>query len=422
MSAADHQPRKRVRPTRAEAADRHELVRRANIEAVFRTITERAPVSRNELIRLTGLSKPTVLALVAALQDDGLIRDATVRVTMPRAVGRIPVAYEPNPQSAYVVGVDLGGTKIAVALGALTGAALAKVEEATTTDGGAAVVRQIARLAREAAAQAGVAWSRVDAVSVGTPGVVNPDGTIRMADNVNGLDTVHFAPALRRSLRTDVRVENDVNMAALGELAEGVARGCSTFVLLAIGTGLGMGVVVDGQLVRGSRGAAGEVAFLPIGTDPASIAARRRGAFEVSASGSGVQDLVCAELDRHAGATILTRSSTARDVYAAAALGDVVGLRVVEGHAALVARAVLAVAALLDPEMVVLGGGIGANPLHLEPLRAAVAAICPWPVRVETSALGAGAGLVGTLHHARRSLPEIESARVSVRMQTGTPS
>jgi predicted NBD/HSP70 family sugar kinase len=89
---------------------------------------------------------------------------------------------------------------------------------------------------------------------------------------------------------------------------------------------------------------------------------------------------------------------------------------VVDRYAHTLAEAVLGVAALIDPEMVVLGGGIGSNPALLGPLRAAVARLVPWPLRIETSALGARAGLVGALHHALASLPSIESHRVSARL------
>jgi predicted NBD/HSP70 family sugar kinase len=83
----------------------------------------------------------------------------------------------------------------------------------------------------------------------------------------------------------------------------------------------------------------------------------------------------------------------------------------------ILARALLALASLIDPEMVVLGGGIGSNPYLLEPVRAALDDVAPWPVRVETSALGPRAGVIGAVHHALASLPQIESHRVSARMQ-----
>lgn len=397
-------------------SDRHELVRRANVEAVFRAIGEHGPVARNELVSITGLSKPTVLAVVAALEDEGLVHGVPLPTT---GAGRIPIGYQHNAEAAAVVGIDLGGTKTLVAVADLAGRILAEREEPTSHDGGPAVVEQLATLARRTARDAGVPWGRVDAVTVGSPGVVGPDGTLDLASNIAGLGSVHLAGDLRRALRTAVHVENDVNLAAIGELHAGVARQCRTFVLLALGTGVGMGLVVDRALVRGARGAAGEVAYLPIGSDPRTTEARRRGALEVAVSGSGVQTMLRDELARrngHAGPTALTRRSDARQVFAAAAAGDSVGAAVIERYADVVAEAVLGVASLIDPEMVVLGGGIGSNPALLGPLRTAVDRLVPWSLRIETSALGARAGLVGALHHALTSLPTIESHRVSARL------
>ncbi len=386
------------------------------MELVFSAIGEHGPISRNELVRVTGLSKPTVLAIVAALEEERLVRG----VPLPsNGAGRTPVGYAHDPGAAHVLGVDLGGTKVSAAVADLSGRILAEREEPTSGATGPAVLRQLTELCRGVAKEAGVAWSRVDAVAVGSPGVVAHDGTLDLASNIPGLAGVHLAADLRRALRVPVTVDNDVNLAALGELHAGVARTCRTFALLALGTGVGLGLVVDGRLVRGARGAAGEVAFLPIGADPASPDAHRRGALELSASGSGLQAMLRDELATRNGdaATVLTGRSDARQVLEAAAAGDAVGVAVVHRHARVLGRALLSVAALVDPELVVLGGGIGSNPALLAPVRSAVAEVVPWPLRVETSALGPRAGLVGAVHRALASLPSIESERVSARLQ-----
>jgi len=241
-------------------------------------------------------------------------------------------------------------------------------------------------------------------------------GTMDLATNVAGLGSTPLGSELRRKLRTPVSLDNDVNVAALGELHVGVAQRCRTFALLAIGTGVGLGLVVDGRLARGARGGAGEIAFFPIGGDPTTSEAKRRGTFELAVSGSGVQRMLRERLVEFP-STRLTKRSSARDVFSAAATGDQAGVAVVEQHADLIARGLLALGALIDPEVIVLGGGIGSNPYLLEPVRTAVDRIAPWPLRIETSALGARAGLVGAIHHALASLPQIESHRVSARLQ-----
>ena len=406
--------------TARRTTNRHEVVRRANITLVFRTIGEHAPASRNDLVQLTGLSKPTVLAIVAALEQEGLIR-STRLAAEPRGAGRRPVGYEHDPQAAYVIGVDVGGTKTAVAIADLSGGIKAEIELVTSKAGGNAVVRQIVATARAVARQAGIAWSAVDAIAIGTPGVQDSDGAIHMADNIPGLDGIKLAKAVRSNLRVPVLLENDVNLAALGEHAAGAAQGCTSFVLLSIGTGLGLGIVVDGHLVRGARGAAGEIAYLPIGGDPYTKSGRRRGAFELATAGSAVTQILIDELTtaRKGSITALNKTSTAREVYGAADAGDALAVRVVRRHAQLVTLGILAVVALLDPDVVVLGGGIGSNPLMLAALRSQVDRITPWPVALESAELGGRAGLIGAVHHALRSLPEIESRRVSLRLQKG---
>jgi len=398
--------------------DRHELVRRANVERVFCAIRDSAPLTRTELVESTGLSKPTVLDIVAALEDEGLIRS----VKVPSAgAGRVPNGYEPDPRAGLVVGVDLGGTKVVAAVADLAGSILAEIEEPTSQAGGAAVVEQLTTLVRRVTKEAGVPWSRVGAVTVGTPGVLRHNGTLELATNIPGFADVPLAEKMHRVLRRPVHVDNDVNLAAIGECHAGVAQGSRTFVLLAIGTGVGAGVMIDGRLARGATGRGGEAAFLPLGADAATPESHRRGALEVAASGSGVQAMLRDELARRNGhVTVLSKRSDARAVFTAAAAGDHVACRVIDRLAGVLADAVLSIAALIDPELVVLGGGIGSNPLLVEPLRAAVARVAPWPVRIETSALGPRAGLVGALHHALEGLPMIEAAKVSARLQATT--
>lgn len=384
--------------------DRHELVRRANLHMVLQAIVEHAPVSRLELAELTGLSKPTVLNLVDELSAERLIRGS---VHSTGTVGRSPQRYELDPTAGYVVGVDLGGSKARAAVADLSGAILHELEERTTTAGGPALTKQLDELVRRVVRESSAKWRRVRAVTIGSPGVVESDGTVNLAANIPGLDALPLGPGLQRRLRRPVIIENDVNIAAIGELAAGAARECATFVVVSIGTGIGAGIVVARRLITGAHGAAGEVAYLPIGADPASPAGHRRGALEVAASGSGIQAILADELRSRTPSeltdTTLRAESTAREVFdAASALDDQIARAVVARHARIVASAILAITAVIDPEMVVLAGGIGSNPGLLDPVRSAVAEVAPFPIRVETSLLGHRAGVIGAVADARR--------------------
>jgi predicted NBD/HSP70 family sugar kinase len=184
-----------------------------------------------------------------------------------------------------------------------------------------------------------------------------------------------------------VQLENDINLAALGEQWRGVARGVDDFLFLSIGTGMGAGLVLRGELHRGRNGAAGELdyAFVGVGPDADPCAA----AVSVLA-----QELAAT----HGGVTSLLPPFEPRPIFAAARAGDPLARAIVAEEARRIALHVLPVAAVADVDLVVLGGGIGANgDLLLEPIRTHLAGALPYPPRVEVSALGEAAVLTGAL-------------------------
>jgi predicted NBD/HSP70 family sugar kinase len=212
-----------------------------------------------------------------------------------------------------------------------------------------------------------------------------------LAHNLPGWGRAGVLDAVRAELGTHVLFDNDVNLAALGESRFGAARGVDTFVYLHLGTGVGMGILLGGQLYRGATGAAGEVGYLPLaGGDPFDPKTRRRGALE-SAIGA-------AAIVRDARAQGIRGVTGASDVLAAARDGDARALRVVQMLAQRIGLALAATAAVLDPALVVLGGGVGRNgDLLLEPVRRALASVSPIRPRIEVSELGADAELLGAV-------------------------
>jgi predicted NBD/HSP70 family sugar kinase len=309
-------------------------------------------------------------------------------------VGRSPVAYEFNPRSGFVIGVDLGGTRLLAALADLGGGVLDELVEATDTRGGRQLLGQIHALSRSVAERAEVPWDAVRCVAIGSPGVLNPQtGILDFAANVPAFGDLRVQDELTRQLGVPVLLDNDVNMAVLGEQWQGLGQGSSDFVFIAIGTGVGMGLVVDDEIRRGARGAAGEICYLPFGADPLDPGNQVLGAFEEAAAGRGlVRRYVEAggpEVD-------------VPEIFAAATAGDPAAVRALDDEGRLVARAICAVASVLDPELVVLGGGIGARPELLEPVRAWLGRLMRQPPEVYTSALGHRASLCGAIAVALR--------------------
>ena len=218
------------------------------------------------------------------------------------------------------------------------------------------------------------------------PGVVEPSGKLSLATNVRGLEGRHFGGQIEELLGLPVTLDNDINLAARGEQWLGVARGVEDFVFLSVGTGLGAGLVLRGELHRGRNGAAGEVD---------QVAAGR--AEEIDPCAAALSALT-ARLAADGVPTTLTPPYDVRAVFGAARAGDVLGRQVVGEAARRIALHIVSIAAVTDVALVVLGGGIGANgDLLLDPIRGLLAEWLPFPPRVEVSGLGDAAVLTGAL-------------------------
>lgn len=403
-------PTDRSAPVPAEVAstrplDRHTLVRQLNEVAVLDAIFSGGPVSRVAVADTTGLSKPTVNTVVSALCNIGLVHQVG---TTNGQVGRSAALYAVNPSAGHIIGVDLGASKIRVAVANLFGEIVRTDVVATDRRGHDNVIHQIGDLTRTSCEHANVKWSTVQSIVVATPGVTNRDtGKIALASNIHGLDRLSVVAELQADLQVELVVENDANVAAVGEGWRGCATGCDNFVFLAVGTGIGMGIIADGDLFRGSAGAAGEISYLPIGADPFVSKTRRVGALEEVAAGAGIRRLARKYRDQYP-RTSLPRRPTVKQIFAAAAADDALGNRLLDEEARTIALAALASCSVLNPELIVLGGGIGANSILLDPVQRYLAQAVPYPVRVESSQLGDMAVLFGALaiglRNARASL------------------
>ncbi len=370
------------------------IVRQASLRAVFDTMLARGPVSRAELSRLTGLSKQTASEVVRQLEGAGLIR-LLGRTQGP--VGRSAATYALQPNGAFVLGVDLGGTKVQVALADLVGRIVGDATQETDRRGARHVIVQIRDMMLDVAGRAGVDPGSVRHGAIGSPGVFRPDtGRIELAPNIEGLDAFDVAQALEDTLGFPVVIENDVNMAALGEWRHGCGQGVADLVFMALGTGIGMGIIAGGRLLHGARGAAGEIAYLPFGGDPFDARGHRFGTLEAAVGGSAI-------LDRYrAGGG--APDADVRAIFDRAGGRDPVASATIEEIARLLVQAIAATQAILDPSLVVLGGSIGARAeLRARVLDLATRAMRAPPV-LKTSVLRGQAALFGAVSVSVQSL------------------
>jgi predicted NBD/HSP70 family sugar kinase len=389
-------------PERAGADSRLSLLRELSEQAVLETIFRTGPITRPEIAAATNLSKPTVSSAVIRLEQGGLVHAAGRRAGQR---GRKPVAYVVSSRAGFVVGGDIGGSNVRVAAADLFGEPICDVKRPTAQEGSRAVGAQILEMVSEVIDRASAVHGRPLAMGISAPGIVDQTSgrVISLAYNVapeGGFDPLEV---IRDRFDLPVLVENNVNLAAVGEKWFGLARGVSTMVFIAVGAGIGMGIIIDDELVRGAHGAAGEIGYLPLAGDPFDPRHRLHGGLEDEIGAAGI---VAAFNDRRNPED--PELASVHGVFERARHGDPAARSVVDHVASRLGAAVAAVCAILDPELVVLGGGIGASPLLLRPVRGSAAALVPITARIETSLLGDQAALQGAvavaLHGARSRL------------------
>jgi predicted NBD/HSP70 family sugar kinase len=374
---------------RGGQAARPQLLRALNEQLLLRHIRRLGRCSRAELARLSGLSKPTVSLALANVERSGLVQEAGQRTGVP---GRSAVLYEIRPQAGYVLGLDIGHQYLRGAVADLSGEVIARTALRAKASSTSGRVAELIRLADELCAEAGITRSSVTQTVIGSPGVYDPrHNAIALAGGLAGWGKPAVLADLRAAFGQQLVVENDVDAASLAEREHGHGREVRTFAFVSIGTGIGMGLVIERNLHRGVHGVAGEIAYMPIsagqGSDPDD--ARRRGALEAAGSAAAV-----VRAARRAG---MRGSVSARRVFEAAAAGDERAIAVVADEVALVARAVCMIVTVVDPELVVLGGGIGQAPGFAAAVAAELRTLAPVMPDVRVSALGTEAVVDGCL-------------------------
>ena len=348
------------------------------------------PVSRPEVALACRLSRPTVFSAMARLQDQQLVQDVGQR---SGTLGRSASLYEVRTDAALVAGVDIGGSNLRVALGDARGRVLAETRAATSASGGHAVAEQAAELVRFLLE--GIPGADLTGAGVSVPGVVGADGsTVHYAWNIGQPEPYDFRTPLVAGLGAPVILDNNVNLAALGEQWQGAARQLGTFAVIAVGAGVGAGIVHEGQLLRGAHGGAGEVAFLP------SSRGHRPGLASPDEAGGLV---LLGEAQARAGWHADTPPTSVQELFSRAAAGEGPAVELVEAESQRIAAIAASVCAIVDPETVILTGGVGANTVLVARVRELIEDLAPFPPAVVRSALGERASLVGALAVAVRT-------------------
>ena len=264
------------------------LLRELNDRAALDLLLGGEMLTRSQISEYTGVSKVTVSQMLTRLEERGL-----VAIAGEQAGGRGPNAalYSVVPSSAYVAGLYVESDLVSAAVADVTGRRVAEVSG--NPNGADDPVELVRGTVERACASAGIEVRRLSALVIGSPGVVDPrTGDPRLAVNLpawheGALD------ALKSAWHKPVVIENDVNLAAMAERADGAAAGADDFVLVWLGVGLGLATILGGQLHRGTAGAAGEIGYLPVHGAPLHTDIRHpaSGGFQSLAGGSAVREL-----------------------------------------------------------------------------------------------------------------------------------
>ena len=367
-------PQRETRGTRVRPGT-PSLLRELNDRAALDLLLGGEMLTRSQISEYTGVSKVTVSQMLTRLEERGL-----VAIAGEQAGGRGPNAalYSVVPSSAYVAGLYVESNLVSAAVADVTGRRVAEVSG--NPNGAEDPVELVRGTVERACASAGIEVRRLSALVIGSPGVVDPrTGDPRLAVNLpawheGALD------ALKSAWHKPVVIENDVNLAAMAERADGAAAGADDFVLVWLGVGLGLATILGGQLHRGTAGAAGEIGYLPVHGAPLHTDIRHpaSGGFQSLAGGSAVRELAAkhgfaAQTPAEAVQAALSGTGRANGADGAEAFLSELAHRVAVG--------VASVCVVLDPGLVVLGGEVGraGGTALADRVAAAVASI--WPSR-----------------------------------------
>lgn len=263
------------------------VLRQISVRAAVDALLQEGPTSRATLAKKTGLSKQTMSEVIRILEDGGWVR---VKGIESGRVGRSAVTYEISGERGYAAGIEVGAGFIRVALVDVTGFIRAELQE-TSSETGAALIARAGDLVQSCLAEQNISSDRLLFAAVATPGAVDPaTGRLTLAPEMDPSESLDVASCLNAVLGCEISVENDINAAMLGEAWRGGAAGLDTCAFVSLGRGVGLGLMAGGRLIKGARGAAGELAYLPFGNDPEAQPSLERGALECALGAQAIKD------------------------------------------------------------------------------------------------------------------------------------
>ena len=370
-----------------------QLIRSINERRILELTSAHAPLSRAEISRLTGLSKPTVSAAVKNLLELGLVEEIGQGEAGP---GRKPTLVQFSASYRHVLGIQLGADRIRVVLADLQAQPLLSGELSMrdNSDNPEELLQAIHSQAEHLLAEAGIDWEHVGYAAFAIPGVVSATGDVTMlAPHLQGCESALTQASLAARFPCPVLTDNDVNLAAWAEFAANNQGSEEVFAFLFLDSGVGAGIMIGGRLLRGLGGAAGELGDMRL-ADGSRL--------EEKLSEQALLDRARATLASSSEPSLLGQadSLTLATLFDAAKAGDGTACQALDGYVEELTAAVHNLTALLAPERIVLGGRIGEDPLLLQALGAMLFNLRSAPPQMVSATLGGESVLTGAVQTA----------------------
>jgi len=369
-------------------------MRAINRSAVLEFLRLTKTASRTEIAKQLNISKPTVMRIIDQLMEDGLVY-STGQKEGQRGRSRDLLAL--NEKDNFVIGIDVGGSHISGAIANIGGEMVYEIECAVEWTCAEENFETLRNFIQSILIQPMGQTSRVLGIAIGVPGIIErQSGIVKIAPSLNWKD-YPLLHKLNEIVDLPILIENDVNLGVLGEYWFGAGVGINDLVMIAIGTGIGAGIILDSKLHRGYQESSGEIGYILPGTQFLDHQYPGFGALEIVTSGKAIAERGLSRFTE-LNPDKLVPEINAADVFQAAREGQTWAAQIVAETVDYLSLAIANVTVCFDPELIILSGGVSdAADLLIEPIKKRIAGVIPRVPRIEQSQLKGKAVILGAV-------------------------
>lgn len=361
-----------------------ELLKIMNKRTILSLIMKEKVISRAQISSKTNLSKTTVSMIVDELLSENIIKESGEGESTKQG-GRKPIELTFNPLAGYIVGIDIGAYKSLCVVSDLSGRIIGKKNIITPKKKGDGVLKEIIEATRQLISEQNIK-DKLIGMGVGIPGTTDIENGIAVIVPKLNWNNLRITDILSKEFNMDVYIDNDVNMAVLGEKWMGAGKKYSNFVFISIGDGIGSGIIIDDKIYRGSSFSAGEVGYLALSKEAlraTKYTPDTYGFFESVASGSAIEQRM---------------GISCKEAFEKAMQNDKEAMQSVNEMIDYLSMGIANVISILNPQAVILGGGVSRAGINLLlPIRNNVSNLTPVPCDIVLSALDDEAGVMGCI-------------------------